>query len=83
MSIRSRVAWFLLLAAAAATAQAPDAAGGAQRGFHPMTGEPALKSGHQYVVAIGIDHYENWPILSTAVSGSEPPRYFGTNSVLS
>ena len=28
----------------------------------------SVKSGHQYVVAIGIDHYENWPVLSTAVS---------------
>jgi hypothetical protein len=27
-----------------------------------------VKNGHQYVVAIGIDHYQNWPVLSTAVS---------------
>jgi hypothetical protein len=26
------------------------------------------KHGHHYVVAIGIDHYENWPILTTAES---------------
>ncbi|MEI9968194.1 MAG: hypothetical protein WDM87_06050 [Terracidiphilus sp.] len=44
-------------------------ASGAQRGFQPENpDEPAAKNGHQYIVAIGIDHYENWPILSTAVS---------------
>ena len=42
--------------------------GGAQRGMQPEAEERAVKNGHQYVVAIGIDHYENWPILSTAVS---------------
>jgi TPR repeat protein len=67
MSIRWKVAGILLLAAAAAAMQAQDA-GGAQRGFQPTADEPTVKSGHQYVVAIGIDHYENWPILSTAVS---------------
>jgi len=71
MSTAKRTAGALLLTAAmisAAFAQQP-AGGGAQRGFQPeATDEPAAKNGHQYVVAIGIDHYENWPILSTAVS---------------
>jgi uncharacterized caspase-like protein len=67
MSIRGKVTAILLLAAAAAAAWAQEA-GDAQRGFQPITEEPSVKSGHQYVVAIGIDHYEDWPILSTAVS---------------
>jgi hypothetical protein len=64
MSIRLRVMGILLLAAAAWAHEA----GGAQRGFQPMTEEPSVKNGHQYVVAIGIDRHENWPILSTAAS---------------
>jgi hypothetical protein len=69
MSILSRTAGVMLLAAATAMALAQQPAGGAQRGIQPeSTDEPAAKNGHQYIVAIGIDHYENWPILSTAVS---------------
>ena len=43
---------------------------GGQRGVEPMNVEAStpVKSGHQYVVAIGIDHYQNWPVLNTAVS---------------
>ena len=75
MSIPWRTAGVVLLAAAtamAACAQQPAGGArqaGAQRGIQPeSTDEPAAKNGHQYIVAIGIDHYENWPILSTAVS---------------
>jgi hypothetical protein len=67
MQICRKLTGVLLLAFAAAGTLAQDA-GGAQRGFQPMTDEPSVKSGHRYVVAIGIDYYENWPILSTAVS---------------
>ncbi len=68
MSIPWRTAGVVLLAAATAAAACAQQ-GGAQRGIQPeTTDEPAVKNGHQYVVAIGIDHYENWPILSTAVS---------------
>ena len=62
-------------AAAQQSGSAPSAGqsaapGGGQRGVQPMNDEATapVKNGHQYVVAIGIDHYENWPILSTAVS---------------
>ena len=73
MSILSRTAGVALLAAATALAtcaqQVRAQSGGAQRGIQPESSdEPAVKNGHQYIVAIGIDHYENWPILSTAVS---------------
>ncbi len=70
MSVLSKAAGVLLLAmaAAAACAQQGTVPGGAQRGMQPEAEERAVKNGHQYVVAIGIDHYENWPILSTAVS---------------
>jgi hypothetical protein len=40
-----------------------------QRGLEVVGNEEGpVKNGHQYVVAIGIDHYQNWPVLSTAVS---------------
>jgi uncharacterized caspase-like protein len=70
MSIPWKAAGVVLLALAAAMACAQEAtsAGGAQRGFEQVAGDQTVKNGHQYVVAIGIDHYANWPILSTAVS---------------
>ena len=71
MSVLSKAAGVVLLASAAAVAcaqQDAGAGGGAQRGFEPVAAEPTVKNGHQYVVAIGVDHYANWPILSTAVS---------------
>jgi TPR repeat protein len=49
----------------AAQAAAPVAA---QRGVQVLTEEAPIPHGHHYVVAIGIDHYENWPLLGTAVS---------------
>ena len=62
-------------AAAQQSGNAPSAGqsaapGGGQRGVQPMNDEATapVKNGHQYVVAIGIDHYDNWPVLSTAVS---------------
>ena len=64
----------LLFLAATTTAQqsptAPSAPApsGPQRGLQTVTEEGPVKNGHQYVVAIGIDHYQNWPVLGTAVS---------------
>jgi hypothetical protein len=56
-------------AAAGGMAQGGMAPGGVQRGVQTLNDEAAsVKNGRQYVVAIGIDHYENWPVLSTAVS---------------
>ncbi len=70
MSVLLKAAWLVMLASAAAVVCAQDAsaAGGAQRGFPVTAEDQTVKNGHQYVVAIGIDHYANWPILSTAVS---------------
>jgi TPR repeat protein len=70
-----RATIFLVLAAAmSAGAQqpAPQSGGlapaGPQRGMQAATDEAPVANGHEYVVAIGIDHYENWPVLGTAVS---------------
>jgi TPR repeat protein len=40
----------------------------AQRGMTTESDDDRVKQGHHYVVAIGIDHYESWPTLGTAVS---------------
>jgi hypothetical protein len=70
MSILWKAASLLLLTSAAvmACAQGAPAATGVQRGMQPEQEEGPVKNGHQYVVAIGIDHYDNWPVLGTAVS---------------
>ena len=80
MSIRWQAGAVLLLsmavfAAAQQSANAPSASqsaapSGGQRGVQPMNEEATtpVKNGHQYVVAIGIDRYDNWPVLSTAGS---------------
>ncbi len=74
MSFSSKAAGMVLLVLAAALVRAQGAAAqeaapsSAQRGFESVTPDQTVKNGHQYVVAIGIDHYANWPILSTAVS---------------
>jgi TPR repeat protein len=53
----------------APSAEQSAALSGGQRGAQPIHEETLpLNNGHQYVVAIGIDHYANWPVLSTAVS---------------
>jgi hypothetical protein len=39
-----------------------------QRGSRVEPPDTPVVRGHRYVVAIGIDHYRNWPILGTAVS---------------
>jgi TPR repeat protein len=41
---------------------------GKQRGVQALTEPATIPHGRHYVVAIGIDHYANWPILGTAVS---------------
>src|SRR5208283_5974591 len=74
MSFSSKAAGMVLRVLAAALVCAHGAAAqeaapsSAQRGFESVTPDQTVKNGHQYVVAIGIDHYANWPILSTAVS---------------
>jgi len=40
----------------------------ASRGFQAQPESEPSRHGHHYVVAIGIDHYQNWPVLGTAVS---------------
>jgi len=45
---------------------APSAA--VSRGFQAQPESEPSRHGHHYVVAIGIDHYQNWPVLGTAVS---------------
>jgi TPR repeat protein len=41
----------------------------AERGFQqPPAVAEQVHQGHHYIVAIGIDHYQNWPVLSTAVN---------------
>jgi len=55
-----------LLMAAAAVAQ--QAAAPVQRGFQTLPESEQSRHGHHYIVAIGIDHYQNWPVLGTAVS---------------
>ena len=44
------------------------ASSAAQRGFQSATEAGLTRHGHHYVVAIGIDHYQSWPVLGTAVS---------------
>ena len=64
-------ALFLLALAALAPAQQANAPSepAATRGFDlKNTGGPAVKNGHLYVVAIGIDQYQHWMPLKTAVS---------------
>ena len=71
MLISCKAAFTVVLASAATIAVAQRDASvpsGVQRGMQPMTEEAQVKNGHQYVVAIGIDHYQNWPVLNTAVS---------------
>jgi uncharacterized protein len=58
----------LLMVAAAAAQQAATPPGPLQRGFQAQTENEPGKQGHHYIVAIGIDHYQNWPVLGTAVS---------------
>jgi len=38
------------------------------RGVQAVSDQAQVHHGHHYIVAIGIDHYQNWPVLSTAVS---------------
>jgi uncharacterized protein len=58
-----------LLFAAAATAQQPTPPSApAQRGIQVLPVTEQSRRGHHYVVVIGIDHYQNWPVLGTAVS---------------
>ena len=55
--------------AAAAVAQQPaPPTSPMQRGFETLPVEVQSAHGHHYVVVIGIDHYQNWPVLGTAVS---------------
>jgi len=58
----------LLVAAAAITQTAVTATGPVQRGLEALPESQPGPHGHHYIVAIGIDHYQNWPVLGTAVS---------------
>ncbi|HTW61570.1 MAG TPA: caspase family protein, partial [Terracidiphilus sp.] len=68
--LRAGVLFFFATAALVPAQQANSpAAPPAMRGIQPENSEePAVRNGHLYVVAIGIDHYKNWLNLSTAVS---------------
>jgi uncharacterized caspase-like protein len=71
MMICRLVSGFVLALCAAVPALAQQIATptvGAQRGLQPVPGTEQVRHGHHYVVAIGIDHYQNWPVLSTAVN---------------
>jgi hypothetical protein len=58
-----------LLLASSAWGQQGDAPSIAvSRGFQAQPESQPSRHGHHYVVAIGIDHYQNWPVLGTAVS---------------
>ncbi len=59
----------LHLSAACAVAQQPSPAG--QRGIEAVGAPPAAHVGRRIVVSIGIDQYENWPRLKTAVSDAQ------------
>jgi hypothetical protein len=39
-----------------------------QRGLQALPSQVQTTHGRHYVVVIGIDHYQNWPVLGTAVS---------------
>lgn len=64
------LALFLLLSVANIVAQQPAPPGG-QRGIEAVPGTPAEHVGRRIVVTIGIDQYENWPKLKTAVSDAQ------------
>jgi TPR repeat protein len=58
----------LLLMGAALGQELPAPAAAVSRGFQVQPESEPSRHGHHYVVAIGIDHYQNWPVLGTAVS---------------
>ena len=58
----------LLMVAAAMAQQAAPPSAPIQRGFLTLPVDVQASHGHHYVVVIGIDHYQNWPVLGTAVS---------------
>ena len=73
--------WIAVLAAAQQGASAPGvqpaaqpaaqqggmASGGAQRGVQTLGESAPAKHGHQYLVAIGIDHYDHWLVLNLSL----------------
>jgi len=56
------------MAAAAMAQQGAPPSAPVQRGFAAVPVDVQSSHGHHYVVVIGIDHYQNWPVLGTAVS---------------
>ncbi len=58
----------ILMIGAALAQQAPAPSMPVSRGFQAQAESDPSRHGHHYVVAIGIDHYQNWPVLGTAVS---------------
>jgi TPR repeat protein len=66
--VKTSAIFLLLLTSTALGQQAGAPSAAVSRGFQAQPeGEPS-RHGHHYVVAIGIDHYRNWPVLGTAVS---------------
>ena len=58
----------LLMMGAALGQQGAAPSAPVSRGFPAQPESEPSRHGHHYVVAIGIDHYQNWPVLGTAVS---------------
>jgi TPR repeat protein len=66
--LRASAIFPLLLVGVALGQQGAAPAAKVSRGFQVQPESEPSRHGHHYVVAIGIDHYENWPVLGTAVS---------------
>jgi TPR repeat protein len=67
--IRFQLAGLCALSLALSAGAYPQASAPVQRGFaQPSADDTQVRHGHHYIVAIGIDHYQNWPVLFTAVS---------------
>ena len=66
--LKTRAILPLLLAVGAMAQQPAPPAAPVQRGFQTLPADTQSAHGHHYVVVIGIDHYQNWPVLGTAVS---------------
>ena len=66
--LKTRAILPFLIVAGAMAQQAASPAAPIQRGMQALPVEVASSHGHHYVVVIGIDHYQNWPVLGTAVS---------------
>jgi len=66
--LKSCAILLLWIAGAAFAQSAATTSPPVQRGFQAPSERDHTRHGHHYIVAIGIDHYQNWPVLGTAVS---------------